>query len=68
MYAVTAQYEHTTPDGYTGSRGVPTFYLDSRTQGITSTAHAEKVARDILLSCVREIPANDNLHVTVVEL
>lgn len=49
-YAITAQYEHTTPDGYTGSRQIPTFYLDDRVQGIMSEQHAVSIARDILLS------------------
>ncbi len=68
MYAVTAQYEHTTEDGYTGSIGVPTFYLDERVQGIMSEDDAVKVARTILTAAVREMPANDNLHISAVFL
>ena len=68
MYAVTANYEHTTPDGYTGSRQIPTFYLSENVQGIVSEAHAATIARDILTSCVNEMPVNDNLHITAVKV
>lgn len=46
-YAVHAQVlTHT--GGYAGSRAVPTFYLDSRVQGITSREHAAAVAAGIV--------------------
>lgn len=68
MYAITAQYEHHTSDGYSGSRQVPTFYLDSRVQGITSERHAESIARDILTTCLGEMPMADTLHVCAVAI
>lgn len=37
-----------TPDGWTGSEGVPTFFLDENMQGIVGEAHAEKIARNVL--------------------
>jgi hypothetical protein len=51
MYAITAQVETTIPSAagpWQGSRQVPTFYLDETVQGITSEAHAERIAREIL--------------------
>ena len=68
MYAITANYEHTTPDGYTGSRQIPTFYLDEHVQGIVDEAHAVNIARDILTSCLGEMLVNDFLHVTAVNI
>lgn len=47
-YAVMVQIEHETQDGWSGSRQVPLFYLDSHVQGITSLEHATQVARDIV--------------------
>lgn len=56
MYAITAQINRTGvdkskafPEGWESSRQVPTFYLDERVQGIMSAAHAEDIARSILL-------------------
>jgi hypothetical protein len=46
-YAIHAQIL-THDSGYDGSRSVPTFYLDSRVQGIISRGHAVSVAADIL--------------------
>lgn len=47
MYAVTAQL--LTSDGpWSGSRQIPTFYLNPRVQGITSAAHAVTVADMII--------------------
>lgn len=68
MYAITAQYEHTTKDGWTGSIGVPTFYLDENVQGIMSEDDAVRVARVILTAAIREMPINDNLHISAVKL
>lgn len=67
-YAISAQYEHTTSDGYSGSRQIPTFYLHENVQGIVSEDHAVKVAREILTACVREMPVNDTLHISAVKL
>lgn len=43
---------------YSGSRGLPTFYLDSRVQGIVSKAHAVSIARDVI-NPLRLIPDTD---------
>ena len=53
MWAVQAQVSFTVPEEgwrseWSGSRQVPTFYLDPSVQGITDAAHAERIARDIL--------------------
>ncbi len=64
-YAIQAQYVHTTSDGYTSSRQVPTFYLNANVQGIANVQHAERIARDILTAAVREMPINDALHIHV---
>jgi hypothetical protein len=42
------QIQHDTPDGWSGSRQVPIFYLDAHVQGIISAEHATRVARDIV--------------------
>jgi hypothetical protein len=47
LYQITAQYVRN-DNGYTCSRQVPTFYLDSRVQGIVSVDHAEKIAREVI--------------------
>jgi hypothetical protein len=35
-------------EGWKHYHGVPTFYLNSRVQGIMSGEHAEQIARDII--------------------
>jgi hypothetical protein len=47
LYVITAQVL-TSDAGFTGSRQVPTFYLDSATQCIISVAQAIAIARSIL--------------------
>lgn len=47
-YAVTASRATTGPDGYTGRRHLPMFYLDSSVQGITGPYHAARIAVDII--------------------
>lgn len=47
MYVITAQV-FTTDGNSTGSRQIPTFYLDSAVQGITSPAHAVRIAKEII--------------------
>lgn len=47
LYCITAQIL-TTDGSFNGSRPVPTFYLDPAVQGITSTAHAIEIAKDII--------------------
>ena len=66
MYAVTATYSHRTADGWNGVRQIPTFYLEANVQGIVDVAHAERIARDILTAAVREVPANDAVHITAI--
>lgn len=68
MFAITATYSHKTADGYTGTRQIPTFYLHPNVQGVLNTGHAVRVARDILTSCVREMPANDTLHIHAIKV
>ena len=57
-YAIHAQVKTHGTNGFEGSRGVPTFYLDSRVQGITDAMHAARIAAGIInpLAC---IPACD---------
>lgn len=48
VYAISARIERTTPDGWTGVRHLPTFYLDENVQGLLSEESACRVARAIL--------------------
>ena len=52
MYAITATVQTVQRDRYgdvwTGTRQVPTFFLDARTQGIVCEDHAERIARQII--------------------
>lgn len=52
MYAITAQIQTYEQDGnaraWSGSRQIPTFYLDENVQGITDTGHAVRIARQII--------------------
>lgn len=63
MYAVQGQIE-TEREGWTGSRQLPTFYLHPSVQGITSTEHAERIARDLLTPFMVQEGA-DRLHLSV---
>ena len=65
-YAIHANYSHVTPDGWTGIRQIPTFYLDERTQGIVSESHAADIARSILTACLVPMPDGNELHITAV--
>ncbi len=49
MYAIMATREETRDDGWTATRQIPTFYLDSNAQGIVDAPHAERIARGLLL-------------------
>lgn len=63
IYAVHVQV--ITRDGaYEGSRSVPTFYLDSRVQGIVSEEHAASVAAGVVNPL--GIIAADDLHISAV--
>lgn len=53
MYVVHATVTVVTRNGYVGTRALPTFYLDSRVQGITSSEGAEDVARAIVTPFLR---------------
>ncbi len=48
QYAVTATVSRTSDTGWTSTRQVPTFLLDSRVQGITSAEHAARIALDVV--------------------
>jgi hypothetical protein len=65
MYAIHANYSHVTPDGFTGMRQIPTFYLDERTQGIVSESHAVEIARSILTACLVDIPTGNELSLSI---
>lgn len=69
MYAISANVENLTSDGYRASRQVPTFYLNSNVQGIVSAEHAEKIAEDIFRSTLGE-HQNDGFtfHISVYTL
>lgn len=68
LYGITAQIEHTDDDGRHGSTGVPSFILDSDIQGITSAAHARRIAYDVIDPGRFRRMRGDLLHVTVVAL
>lgn len=68
MYAITATYTHTTPDGWTSSVQVPTFYLCADVQGIMDEEQATRVARTILHAGVREMPVNDGFSICAVKV
>lgn len=52
IYAIDARVSYRTPDGSHASRDLPTFYLHPNVQGITSSGHAERVARGMLADLV----------------
>jgi hypothetical protein len=58
FYAVTAQVTRTRPDGWTTSRQVPTFYLNTAVQGILSDEHAHRVAAGMLAELVDDPDAD----------
>ncbi len=58
LYTIQAQVSGKNADGWDFSRQVPTFTLDSAVQGITSAEHAEKVARDLILSVAKDVTVN----------
>jgi len=47
MYAIVISSVRLTKDGYSSSRQTPTFYLDSKVQGIVNAKHAALIALDI---------------------
>lgn len=48
LYAVVGFVQRDLPSGYTSTRSLPTFYLDSTVQGIVSAAHAARIATEML--------------------
>jgi hypothetical protein len=58
FYAVTAQVTRTRPDGWTTSRQVPTFYLNTAVQGILTDDHAHRVAAGMLADLVDDPDAD----------
>lgn len=65
MYAVTATVETNSKDGYSGSRQIPTFYLDERAQGIVDELQAKNVAWHILSAAGTN---KANFHITAVKV
>ena len=47
LYIITAQVL-TESGEYSGSRQVPTFYLDAALQGITDAEHAKDIAKHVI--------------------
>lgn len=64
MYAITAQIE-TEKDSWTGSRQVPTFFLDENVQGFMDEAGAVRVATEIIRATG---DYNNYVHVTAVKI
>lgn len=65
MYGIHATYEQELPDGAVRSGQIPTFFLDSRVQGILNESSARQIALDVLQS------GADNtvtFHVSAVQL
>lgn len=58
FYAVTAQVNRTRPDGWTSSRQVPTFYLNTAVQGILNDEHAHRVAAALIADLVDDPDAD----------
>jgi hypothetical protein len=70
MYAIHAMVTtHGTDSAgeYSGSKGTPTFYLDSDVQGIVNAEHAVNIANDVV-NPLGLIPADDiHVHAVVVD-
>jgi hypothetical protein len=67
MWIIQAQVEtiEDNADGarWTGSRQVPTFFIDRRVQGALTREDAERIAREVL-NPIGAIP-DERIHVTV---
>lgn len=61
LYQITATRHETREDGWESTKQLPTFYLDSRVQGILNSQHAERVALDLLETAA----SNPNVRWTV---
>mgnify|MGYP001612200234 CR=1 FL=1 len=49
LYRIEVYLTKRNPSGYKTLTSIPTFFLDSHVQGIISTAHAEKIATEMIL-------------------
>lgn len=71
FWVVQAQVEHEDKKtGWSGSKQIPTFLLDSRTCGALTVERVLKVARSVVLGMADLVPAHVTVtpHVTVVEM
>jgi hypothetical protein len=69
LYVISGHISyHDATTGYDGSRALPTFYLDSRVQGITSATHAKTIAErmmaDVAYACGTTPERKVTLHVS----
>lgn len=64
MWSVQAQIEHHDPNGWEGSRQLPTFYLDPRVQGTLTEGQAADVARDIVTQVAEAVLASAGVAAT----
>jgi hypothetical protein len=48
IYCIQATVTTKGKDGWNSCKTIPTFYLDSRVQGIVDETHAERIVKDIL--------------------
>jgi hypothetical protein len=62
VYMITATIVIDRKNGWKETGQVPTFFLDSAIQGITSAAHAERIAKSML-----EITSDITAHVLASE-
>lgn len=71
LYAINATIVHHTNDAHCAStdvtKQIPTFYLNADVQGIVDEAHAEKIAREIILPVELEYESV-TVHVTAVKV
>lgn len=52
FYEIVASVSRVSEKGYRFTDGLPTFYLHSNMQGITSVMHAESVAQHLIQTCI----------------
>lgn len=62
MWVIGALVERTSPDGWTSSRQVPTFYLHPNVQGTLTEADAVRVASGMLSELVDDPDAVFHVH------
>lgn len=68
MWCIQATVVCTTPDGWCGMVPVPTFYLLESVQGITNADHAERIARDVVLSGPVPVGSRCEVNLTAVRV